>query len=161
MTEIIEEKKLSKSEKEKIHKEGIDRFELVRRDPQKKKQKDDLLFLADEKGQWEESFREKRKDRPRCTIDRISGPKDQVIGNQRQTRRGVIVVPQNGGRGEDVTKVAELASFIPKTAQEKMAERIASNTIKEVDVTTILTLRFETQEGFSLPTPSFSFSSNN
>ena len=85
---------------EKIHKEALERFELVRKDDQRDKAVEDLLFLAAEDGQWEEYQKENRGKRPRYTIDRISGPKDQVIGEQRKTRTGPRIIPQNGGTKE-------------------------------------------------------------
>jgi hypothetical protein len=89
---------------EQIHKEALERFELVRKDDQRDKAIEDLLFLAAEDGQWEEYQKENRAKRPRYTIDRISGPKDQVIGEQRKTRTGPRIIPQNGGTKE-VAKV--------------------------------------------------------
>ena len=45
------------------------------------------------------------------------------------------VNPQNGGRGEDVTKISLLRSAIPKTAVEKGTEDLLqNNTIKEVNI---------------------------
>ncbi|HAH32962.1 MAG TPA: serine protease [Elusimicrobia bacterium] len=41
--------------------------------------------------------------------------------------------PQNGGRGEDVTKISKLQAFIPKLAAEKKAEAaVKANTIKAI-----------------------------
>ena len=89
---------------ERIHKEALERFELIRKDDQRDKAVEDLLFLAAEDGQWEEYQKENRGKRPRYTIDRISGAKDQVIGEQRKTRTGPQIIPQNGGTKE-VAKV--------------------------------------------------------
>jgi len=81
------------------HKEGLKRFELARNADreQRKLMVEDLLFLAAEDGQWSEDVVTKRKDRPRYTIDKISGAKDQIIGNQRQTRSGIKVIPRKDG----------------------------------------------------------------
>ncbi|HAF95698.1 MAG: hypothetical protein A2X34_06660 [Elusimicrobia bacterium GWC2_51_8] len=58
----------------------------------------------------------------------------------------LAVYPQIGGRGEDVTKVAELTAFIPKLDVEKEAEKAAealvnANTIKTVSIGDIAALR--------------------
>jgi len=58
---------------------------------------EDELFIESEDGQWSEDITEKRIDRPRFTVDRISPALDQIIGNQRQTRTGIKVMPGNGG----------------------------------------------------------------
>jgi hypothetical protein len=53
----------------------------------------DLMFVDAEDGQWSEDAKEKRRNRPRYTIDKISGPIDQVVGNQQQNEIGVDVIP--------------------------------------------------------------------
>jgi hypothetical protein len=115
MEKAKEGKTGTRTEKEQIHKEALERFELVRKDDQREKAVNDLLFLAAEDGQWEQYQRENRGDRPRYTIDRISGPKDQVIGDQRQTRTGGIVIPQNGGEKETARVLTGLIRNIEQT----------------------------------------------
>ncbi len=58
---------------------------------------DDLLFIHAEDGQWSEDIVIKRRNRPRYTIDKISGALDQLIGNQRQIRSNIKVLPGNTG----------------------------------------------------------------
>jgi hypothetical protein len=57
---------------------------------------EDLKFIHAEDGQWTEDATEKRGDRPRLTIDRISGALDQIVGDQRETRTGPKVEPSTG-----------------------------------------------------------------
>ena len=54
----------------------------------------------------------------------------------------MAVYSQNGGLGEDVTKISELQAFIPKLAVEKEAEAVVNaNTIKTVGIGDIDALR--------------------
>ena len=56
----------------------------------------DLLFVESESGQWDENAIERRANRPRYTIDRISPAIDQIIGDYRQNQTGIKVLPQHG-----------------------------------------------------------------
>lgn len=83
----------------KLHKEALEQFDDTynfdkecRELAQKAR-----LFVDGEGSQWEDDKVTKRKDRPRYTIDRISGALDQVRGNQRQTRMGIKVIPKKEG----------------------------------------------------------------
>ena len=54
----------------------------------------------------------------------------------------MAVYPQNGGRGEDVTKISELQALIPKLAFEKDAETVVkANTIKALGIGDITAMR--------------------
>lgn len=79
--------------------EAMRRFEVTRAADREQRllATEDLIFINSEDGQWSEDVVEKRKDRPRYTIDRISGALNQLIGNQRQTRTGIKVIPQTDG----------------------------------------------------------------
>lgn len=82
-----------------IHKEALDRFSMImdsERD-QRELAVEDLLFVHAEDGQWEEEAIQRRKDKPRYTINRVAGAIDQITGDQRQTRKEIKVIPQNGG----------------------------------------------------------------
>lgn len=77
---------------------------IIRQADQERDQREkairDLLFVDAEDGQWEEHAKHKRADRPRYTIDRISGPIDQIIGNQRQTKLSIKTFPLKDGTKE-------------------------------------------------------------
>jgi hypothetical protein len=79
--------------------EAMERWDLCENadKEQRKKAIEDELFIHSEDGQWSEDITEKRIDRPRFTIDKISGALDQLVGNQRQTRSGIKVIPATGG----------------------------------------------------------------
>jgi hypothetical protein len=62
---------------------------------------EDLLFINAEDGQWSEDVVSRRKNRPRYTIDKISPALAQLIGNQRQTRSAIKILP--GKDGEEKT----------------------------------------------------------
>lgn len=97
------------------HVEGLDRFQLARLADweQRKLAVEDLLFIHAEDGQWAEDVVTKRKDRPRYTIDRISGAIDQIQGDQRQTRTGIKVEPQTDGD----EKVAQLLTGLIRSIE--------------------------------------------
>jgi hypothetical protein len=103
---MAEERKLSQEELDAILKEALDRFQEVEnaeRD-QRSLAIEDARFAHAEDGQWEENAIERRKDRPRYTLDRVSGALDQVNGDQRQNRTQIKVRPQVGGK-KDVAKI--------------------------------------------------------
>jgi len=85
--------------KPSLYTEALLRFEAARLMDweQRKLAVEDLLFINAEDGQWSEDVVTKRKDRPRYTIDRISGAIDQIVGDQRQNRTGIKVSPQTEG----------------------------------------------------------------
>lgn len=91
-----------------IVKEALEKFEHCQNLDREQRELavEDLKFIHAEDGQWSEDAATKRADRPRFTIDRISGAIDQVIGDQRQTRRGPSVLPQKNGteRGAEIRK---------------------------------------------------------
>lgn len=60
----------------------------------------DLLFVNAEAGQWDTYALERREDRPRYTIDRISGAIDQIIGDGRKNRTAIKVEPKHDGTEE-------------------------------------------------------------
>jgi len=89
-----------------IHKEAMERFEHVStsENDQRSKAIEDAQFAHSEDGQWEDDAKEKRKDRPRYTLDRVSGALDQVNGDQRQNRTQIKVRPRAGG-SKDIAKI--------------------------------------------------------
>jgi len=68
---------------------------------------EDIKFAQAEDGQWDDDAKEKRKDRPRYTINRVAGAIDQLEGDQRQTRISIKVRPVSGGATEDVARTFE------------------------------------------------------
>lgn len=66
---------------------------------------EDRKFVNAEDGQWDEDAISKRRNRPRYTIDKISGALDQITGDQRQTRTDIKVRPVSGGADEDTANI--------------------------------------------------------
>lgn len=90
----------------KIHKDALERFENVStaEKDQRTKAIEDAQFAHAEDGQWDDDAKEKRRDRPRYTLNRVAGALDQVNGDQRQNRTQIKVRPQTGGT-KDVAKI--------------------------------------------------------
>jgi hypothetical protein len=89
-----------------IHALGVKRFtriEMKERD-QRRLAVEDIKFAQAEDGQWSEDAIEKRKGRPRLTVNRVAGAIDQLIGDQRQNRTNIKVRPVSGGASEEVAK---------------------------------------------------------
>ena len=78
-----------------LHKEALDRFTLVQNveGEQRKLAVKDMLFANAEDGQWEDEAIEKRKDKPRYTINRVAGALDQLVGDQRQNSVAIDIDP--------------------------------------------------------------------
>lgn len=91
---------------EVIHAEALERFENVStaENDQRTKAIEDANFAHSEDGQWEDSAKEKRRDRPRYTLNRVAGALDQVNGDQRQNRTQIKVRPRTGGT-KDIAKI--------------------------------------------------------
>lgn len=87
-------------DKEELHAEGLKRFDLAKNHDrlQRELAVKDLLFVNAEDGQWSEDVIEKRGERPRYTIDRISPAINQIEGNQRQIELGSKVVNLGGAQ---------------------------------------------------------------
>lgn len=91
---------------EKIHALAVKRFERIesKEREQRKLAVEDIKFAQTEDGQWDDGAKEKRKNRPRFTINRVAGAVDQLIGDQRQNRTNIKIRPVSGGATEDVAK---------------------------------------------------------
>ena len=74
---------------------------------------EDAVFINSD-SQWSEDAVEKRKDRPRYTIDRISGALDQIIGTQRQIRTGIKTIPGTDGQ----EKIAEVYTGLIRSVEK-------------------------------------------
>jgi len=89
-----------------IHSEALERFETVTNseNDQRTKAIEDANFAHSEDGQWDDDAKEKRKNRPRYTLNRVAGALDQVNGDQRQNRTQIKVRPKSGGT-KDIAKI--------------------------------------------------------
>ncbi|QDP63253.1 MAG: putative portal protein [Prokaryotic dsDNA virus sp.] len=94
------------NKQEKLHATAIKRFERLesKERAQRKLAVEDIKFAQTEDGQWDDGAKEKRKNRPRFTINRVAGAVDQLIGDQRQNRTNIKIRPVSGGASEDVAK---------------------------------------------------------
>lgn len=92
---------------DKIHSLALERFSRIEKKErdQRKLAVEDIKFAQTEDGQWDEGAKEKRRNRPRFTINRVAGAIDQLIGDQRQNRTDIKVRPVSGGATEETAKV--------------------------------------------------------
>lgn len=92
---------------DELHALAVTRFERVetKERDQRRLAVEDIKFAQTEDGQWDENAKEKRKNRPRFTINRVAGAIDQLIGDQRQNRTDIKIRPVSGGANEDTAKV--------------------------------------------------------
>lgn len=90
-----------------LHALAVKRFERIetKERDQRRLAVEDIKFAQTEDGQWDENAKEKRKNRPRFTINRVAGAIDQLIGDQRQNRTDIKIRPVSGGASEDIAKV--------------------------------------------------------
>jgi len=93
-------------EKEDIHATALKRFTRVedKEREQRMEAVEDIRFAQTSDGQWDDNAKEKRKNRPRYTINRVAGAIDQLIGDQRQNRTDIKIRPVSGGATEDTAK---------------------------------------------------------
>ena len=82
---------------EEIQAEALKRFDDAqnRDERQRSLAIQDMLFVHAEDGQWDTDALSRRGDRPRYTVDRISGAIDQIEGDQRQDDVGIKVSPRD------------------------------------------------------------------
>ena len=64
----------------------------------------DVSFIDDDEGQWEDSVRESRHNRPCLTFDKLSAPVDRVVGGQMAQMPSVKVRAAEEG-DEDIAEV--------------------------------------------------------
>tara|TARA_R110000782_G_C14819187_1_gene413724 strand:- start:4226 stop:6382 length:2157 start_codon:yes stop_codon:yes gene_type:complete len=90
-----------------IHREGVERFETImsRERDQRALAVEDAKFAHTPDGQWDENSIEKRKDRPRFTINRVAGAIDQLVGDRRQSQTNIKVRPIGGGADMQLAKI--------------------------------------------------------
>lgn len=58
---------------------------------------DDMKFIYEDEGQWEDEVLSKRRDRPCYTFNRTEGAVDQIVGDQRQSRPAIKIRAAEGG----------------------------------------------------------------
>jgi len=88
---------------QKIHTKALERFQKIQNFErvQRRLAVEDLQFIHAEDGQWSEDVINKRRNRPRMTIDRVGPAIDQIVGDQRQNRVDIKVTPVSGGADQD------------------------------------------------------------
>lgn len=98
------------------HKEIMDEFSMIEDVDREQRSLavEDLYFVHDEAGQWEESAIQKRRDRPRYTIDLTSPAIAQIVGDQRQNRLGIKVSPQ----GDSDKKTADIYTGLIRSIEQ-------------------------------------------
>lgn len=98
---------MATDDQDNIHDTAMRRFELIesKERDQRRLAIEDIKFAQTEDGQWDDDAKEKRKNRPRYTINRVAGAVDQLVGDQRQNRTNIKVRPVSGGATEEVAKV--------------------------------------------------------
>jgi hypothetical protein len=117
---------------EDIHKIALNRFGRV----EDKERDDRSLSVEDhrfaqvEDGQWDENAKVKRANRPRYTVNRISGAIEQLKGDQRQNRTSIKIRPVSGGATEEVAKVME--GIIRNIESQSKAENAYDNAFSEI-----------------------------
>lgn len=86
---------------------ALKRFNVIENKERKQRKLavEDMKFTEVEDGQWTEDAVERRANRPRYTIDRISPAKDQLVGDQRQNRTQIKIRPVSGGADEKTAKI--------------------------------------------------------
>jgi hypothetical protein len=92
---------------------------------------EDMLFVDADDGQWTQETREMRKDRPRFTVDQISGEIDTIVGNQRQTDTGIDVLPLNGGTEDLAETYSGIIRYIEqRSSAENIYDQSFTDTLK-------------------------------
>jgi len=87
------------NELEALHKTAMEDFEASESMDREQRAAavKDMRFVNEEGGQWDDDLVEKRRNRPRYTVDRISPAIDQGVGAQRQVRTSLKAVPLADG----------------------------------------------------------------
>lgn len=101
---------------EEIHEEAVKRFDNASGSDeiQRVAAIRDMIFVHAEDGQWDEDAIERRRDRPRYTINRVAGAVDQIVGDQRQNRIAVKVSP----RDEANQKLADIFTGLIRNIEQ-------------------------------------------
>jgi uncharacterized small protein (DUF1192 family) len=99
---LEEAKTLSTDKQREIVDEAQDRLDLAAdaEDEFRIKFTNDLKFVYEDDGQWEQRILNDRVDRPCYTFNRTEGAIDEVVGDQRQSRPQIRVRAAEGGDKE-------------------------------------------------------------
>jgi hypothetical protein len=93
---------------------------------------EDARFANAEDGQWDDISSDNRRDRPRFQINRISPVIDQLVGDQRQNRIGIKVIPQQEGTRE----IAEVIQGMVRSIEQQSAASDVYDLAFEEQITT-------------------------
>ena len=98
--------KRSKKDQENIITEALDRFEVAGDSWSEIYEQSiaDVQFVDDDEGQWEDSARESRHNRPCLTFDKLSAAVDRVVGGQLANMPSIKVRAAEEG-DEDIAEV--------------------------------------------------------
>ncbi len=98
---------MPKRQEKDIHKIAMKRFNsvMLREREQRRQAVEDRVFVNARDGQWSQADINLRHNRPRYTVDRISPAIRQVMGDQKQNRTVIKVMPRNQAAS---TKTAKL-----------------------------------------------------
>lgn len=118
--------------KQNIHDEGMKRFEVTLNYDKGERELavEDARFIYSSSGHYDDdTYAKKAEDQPRFSIDRISPALDQVIGDQRQTRTNIKVIPEGG---EADVQTARIYDGIVRNIQvQSRADNAYDNAFKE------------------------------
>jgi hypothetical protein len=114
----MEKKSWSEEELVDLHKEAMENWEITTEDDkeQRRLSNAEAIFLAKEDGMWTEESKAKRRNRPMFTVDRISPVKDQLTGNQRQTRTSIKIFPKKDGKKDTAEVLTGLIRSIEQNS---------------------------------------------
>jgi hypothetical protein len=113
-----------------LHKEALEQFEEIEEEERAERLigVEDLLFLASPDGQWTDEAKDNKDGHVRFTIDRISAAKDQIVGDQRETRTSIKINPKkNTTKG----KAEILSGLIRGIEQTSRANNAYDNAFDE------------------------------
>jgi len=102
-----EETKQNSPQLQKIHSEALERFQRIQTSEKDNRDKaiEDMRFANADDGQWTEEATRKRRNRPRYTINKVAGAIRQIVGDQRQNRTDIKVVPLNNDADDNIAKL--------------------------------------------------------
>jgi hypothetical protein len=117
---------------EEIHRTAIQRFEASF--SAERNQRDlcieDMSFVFVEGSQWSDTATESRTDRPRYSVNKILGPVNQIIGEQRQNRVSIKVRAAKGDASKDNADI--LAGLVRNIENSSHFKDIKDNAFKEI-----------------------------
>jgi len=92
---------------QKIHSEALERFRQTQSSERQNRDVaiEDMRFANADDGQWTEDTIQKRRDRPRYTVNKIAGAIRQIVGDQRQNRTDIKVIPLNKDAKDNIAKL--------------------------------------------------------